>query len=76
VYTLCDGLARQGTETQLFFGAASRTAAIGCGLHDFDGMALTLTATTDDGSLGERGFVTAPLERYLRDRGPRPGKES
>jgi dihydroorotate dehydrogenase electron transfer subunit len=32
-------------------------------------MSLPLIVTTDDGSLGERGFVTGPLERHLREGG-------
>src|SRR5262249_58575446 len=32
---------------------------------DFQSLRLKLTVTTDDGSLGERGFVTTPLERLL-----------
>jgi dihydroorotate dehydrogenase electron transfer subunit len=53
-------------ETEIFFGAASRQAAIGCGLRDFEVLGLPLTVATDDGSLGEAGFVTGPLERHLR----------
>jgi dihydroorotate dehydrogenase electron transfer subunit len=41
--------------------------ALGCGLEDFRALRLPLTITTDDGSLGERGFITVPLERYLRE---------
>ncbi|HST20362.1 MAG TPA: dihydroorotate dehydrogenase electron transfer subunit, partial [Blastocatellia bacterium] len=37
--------------------------------EDFRALNLPLTVTTDDGSLGERGFVTAPLERFLREGG-------
>ena len=66
---LCRELIEAGVETQLFFGAATERAAAGCGLEDFRALNLPLTVTTDDGSLGERGFVTAPLERYLREGG-------
>jgi dihydroorotate dehydrogenase electron transfer subunit len=65
VLTLCEELANSGVDSQLFFGAASARAATGCGLEDFRDLALPITLTTDDGSLGERGFVTEPLERYL-----------
>lgn len=66
VLTLCKQLADSHVETRLFFGAANETAATGCGLGDFRALGLPLELTTDDGSLGERGFVTAPLERRLR----------
>jgi dihydroorotate dehydrogenase electron transfer subunit len=69
VFMLCQQLAACGVEVQLFFGAASERAAGGCGLEDFRALGLPLALTTDDGSLGERGFVTAPLERYLREGG-------
>ena len=66
VLTLCEELAAAQVDSQLFFGAASDRAAAGCGLEDFRNLRLPITLTTDDGSLGERGFVTQPLERYLR----------
>lgn len=66
VLTLCEALAASGVDSHLFFGAASQRVATGCGLEDFRAINIPLTLTTDDGSLGERGFVTEPLERYLR----------
>jgi dihydroorotate dehydrogenase electron transfer subunit len=63
---LCDELKRSKIETKVLFGAATEQAAIGCGLEDFREIDLPLILSTDDGSLGERGFVTAPLERELR----------
>ncbi|HLG15223.1 MAG TPA: dihydroorotate dehydrogenase electron transfer subunit [Blastocatellia bacterium] len=66
VLMLCERLKRQGVDTRVFFGAANSDVALGCGLEDFKELALPLTVTTDDGSLGERGFVTAPLERHLQ----------
>ena len=71
VLMLCEELSQTGTETHLFFGAATERVAQGCGLKDFTELAIPLTLTTDDGSLGESGFVTAPLERYLREGGGR-----
>jgi dihydroorotate dehydrogenase electron transfer subunit len=65
VLMLCEGLRAAQVETQIFFGAASQRVAMGCGLEDFRALELPLTLTTDDGSLGEQGFVTAPLERHL-----------
>jgi dihydroorotate dehydrogenase electron transfer subunit len=69
VLMLCEALAASNIDLQLFFGTASKRAAAGCGLEDFRNLALPLTLTTDDGGLGERGFVTAPLERYLQANG-------
>jgi dihydroorotate dehydrogenase electron transfer subunit len=69
VMMLCEELARTRRDAQVFFGAASERVATGCGLDDFRALGLTLAVATDDGSLGERGFVTLPLERYLREGG-------
>jgi dihydroorotate dehydrogenase electron transfer subunit len=65
VLMLCRDLASASVRTAVLFGAASHKAAIGCGLADFKNLRLPLTVTTDDGSLGEKGFVTGPLERLL-----------
>lgn len=64
---LCEHLASAEIDTRVVFGAASAAAAIGCGLEDFAALDLPLTVTTDDGSLGERGFVTEPLKRLLHE---------
>ncbi|HKP11054.1 MAG TPA: dihydroorotate dehydrogenase electron transfer subunit [Blastocatellia bacterium] len=69
VLMLCESLRAARVDAQVFFGAASGRVAVGCGLEDFRALDLPLTLTTDDGSLGEKGFVTAPLERHLRDGG-------
>jgi dihydroorotate dehydrogenase electron transfer subunit len=69
VLMLCDELSRRGIDTQVFVGAASLTVALGCGLEDFRALPLPLTITTDDGSLGQRGLVTAPLEAHLENSG-------
>ena len=66
VLTLCEELKRERVDTTVFFGAASERAAVGCGLDDFRALGVPLTVTTDDGSLGEKGFVTGPLEHRLR----------
>lgn len=67
--TLCEELLRAKVETMLFFGAATEVAARGCGLEDFRALGLPhVVVTTDDGSLGYKEFVTAPLERELRER--------
>jgi dihydroorotate dehydrogenase electron transfer subunit len=67
VLMLCEELKQRRVETRIFFGAASESAAIGCGLADFQALGLPVSVTTDNGSLGERGFVTGPLERYLHE---------
>ena len=70
VLLLAEQLKQQQIETQIFFGAGNQWAALGCGLEDFEALEMPLIVTTDNGSLGEQGFVTAPLERYLRDEQP------
>jgi len=69
VLMLCEELVRARRDAQVFFGAASELAAKGCGLEDFRALQIPLTITTVDGSLGEHGFVTVPLERFLREGG-------
>ncbi len=66
---LCEEMIESRLDAQIFFGAANERAAAGCGLEDFRALNLPLTITTDDGSLGQRGFVTAPLERFLGEGG-------
>jgi len=66
VLALCEELKRARIDTEIFFGAASRGAADGCGLEDFRALELPLTLTTIDGSLGQKGLVTTPLEDRLR----------
>ncbi len=63
---LCQQLKGDGREAKIFFGAASELSARGCGLSDFQELALPLFITTDDGSLGEKGFVTASFETELQ----------
>jgi dihydroorotate dehydrogenase electron transfer subunit len=61
--TLAGALQRQGTPASLFYGA--RTAA---DLHCadlFEPLGARLVAATEDGSRGDRGFITLPLERAL-----------
>jgi dihydroorotate dehydrogenase electron transfer subunit len=65
---LCEDLKRLRVDAKLLFGAATELAAIGSGLDDFRALDLECVVTTDDGSLGHKEFVTAPLERELRER--------
>ncbi|HEV8316812.1 MAG TPA: dihydroorotate dehydrogenase electron transfer subunit [Vicinamibacterales bacterium] len=61
--TLTEALRARGTATTLFYGA--RTAAE---LFHLDWFAqhVRLVLSTEDGSLGDRGRVTVPLDRELR----------
>src|SRR5262245_16098369 len=70
VLLLAEQLKEKQMQTQIFFGAGTQQAALGCGLEDFEALEMPLIVSTDDGSLGEQGFVTAPLERYLREERP------
>jgi dihydroorotate dehydrogenase electron transfer subunit len=61
--TLADALAARGTPMRLFYGART-----GADLHCVDVFERTgarLVLATEDGSRGEHGRVTAPLERAL-----------
>lgn len=69
VFMLCEHFAHESHNLRVFFGAASESAAIGCGLEDFRALRVPLTLSTDDGTLGERGLVTVPLERHLSEGG-------
>jgi dihydroorotate dehydrogenase electron transfer subunit len=62
-------LRRRGAAGRVFYGG--RTAADLQLRERFEPLGLALVAATEDGSLGERGRVTVPLEAYL-DRRPGP----
>lgn len=66
VFMLAEELLRRGIATRLFIGGASRGDL--CGLDDFRELlgADHIQAATVDGSEGERGFVTTPLEKHLK----------
>ncbi|MFN0087728.1 MAG: dihydroorotate dehydrogenase electron transfer subunit [Blastocatellia bacterium] len=72
LYMLAEELVRRGIPTKLFIGGASRGDL--CGIEDFTGLLSieNVLSATVDGSHGERGFVTVPLEAYLRTRGAQP----
>jgi len=61
--TLADALGARGTPTTLFYGARRAEDLYGSELFERAGVRLVLA--TEDGSRGERGIVTAPLEREL-----------
>ena len=65
--TLADDLSRRGTPARLFYGARS-AADLHC-LDLFDSRSCKLHPATEDGSTGDPGMVTVPLERELQQRG-------
>jgi dihydroorotate dehydrogenase electron transfer subunit len=64
--TLAEALVARSIHTTLFYGA--QTGAELFYRDFFRERGLSLVLTTEDGSIGERGRVTAPLERYLAER--------
>lgn len=66
VFMLAEELIRAGVTTRLLIGGASRGDL--CGLDDFVELlsADNIIGATVDGSYGEKGFVTAPLEAGLK----------
>jgi dihydroorotate dehydrogenase electron transfer subunit len=61
--TLTEALADRGTAMTLFYGARSAADLYYASL--FERLGARLVLTTEDGTAGERGRVTAPLERAL-----------
>ena len=64
--TLATALRWQRTSTTLFYGGRSADDLVR--LDCFDGLGVRLVLTTEDGTRGEPGRVTAPLERELASR--------
>ena len=64
--TLAETLRANGIQTTLYYGA--RRAAELFFLDWFERLGVTLQLTTEDGSRGERGRITLPLERALKAR--------
>jgi dihydroorotate dehydrogenase electron transfer subunit len=62
--TLAETLRDRGTRTTLFYGA--RSGAELFYLDWFRSLGVRLVLTTEDGTAGERGRVTVPLERELQ----------
>jgi dihydroorotate dehydrogenase electron transfer subunit len=61
--TLAEALTARGVRCTLFYGARSGAELFYLSL--FKRLGVELVVTTEDGSQGERGRVTAPLERRL-----------
>jgi dihydroorotate dehydrogenase electron transfer subunit len=66
--TLAEALRARGTQTTLFYGAR-RAADLYC-TDVFERLGARLVLATEDGSRGERGLVSVPLERALASRPP------
>jgi dihydroorotate dehydrogenase electron transfer subunit len=71
LFMLAEQLVGRGADCRVLFGG--RTAGGLPGLDDFEALGCPVTVTTDDGTAGERGFVTAPLERELAGEAPERG---
>jgi dihydroorotate dehydrogenase electron transfer subunit len=68
--TLAEALRVRGVACTLFYGARSAHELF-C-LEIFRALGVNLVLTTEDGSLGERGRIVAPLDRALTSRAPAP----
>ncbi len=66
--SLAQALRARGVTSTLFYGA--RRAAELFYLDFFQSLGVELVLTTEDGSLGERGRIVAPLDRRLAAQGP------
>ncbi len=66
--TLAEALRARGVQTTLFYGA--RTGGELFHLDFFRELDVELALTTEDGSVGERGRVIAPIERRLASLSP------
>lgn len=72
VFMLAEELLKREIPTRLFLGGASHGDL--CGLDDFTALLSkeNIACATVDGSYGEQGFVTAPLERHLKASAGKP----
>lgn len=62
--TVLEDLNRRGTKAVLFYGARSKADLFY--LDWFESRGARLALSTEDGSLGDRGRITVPLERELK----------
>jgi dihydroorotate dehydrogenase electron transfer subunit len=63
--TLAEALLARGTQTTLFYGAR-RAADLHCA-DRFERMGVRLVFSTEDGTRGTRGLITAPLDAALQE---------
>ncbi len=66
--TLAEALVARQTTTTLFYGAR-RAEELYC-VDLFERLGIRIVLSTEDGTRGVHGMVTAPLESALRDRSP------
>lgn len=66
--TLAEALKARGTPTTLFYGA--RRSEDLYYVERFERLGVRTIVTTEDGSRGEQGLITAPIERALQDLAP------
>lgn len=64
VLILAEALIAKGIDTTIFLGGRSDQDLIGT--NDFNALGMPCFIATDNGSAGEKGFVTQPLERFLQ----------
>ncbi len=70
LFPLVKALAKAGNDLTTIIGGRAKTFVI---LRDeLDQLSSELFITTEDGSLGEKGFVTGPLSEILEDNDRRP----
>lgn len=67
--TLAEALKARGTATTLFYGA--RRSEDLYYVERFERLGVRTILTTEDGSRGEQGLITAPIERALQGLAPR-----
>src|SRR5207247_2487352 len=60
-------LARAGVRQSLFFGGRTQQDLVG--LDDFQPLVDRVVLATEDGSRGEHGYVTQPVEKYVESQG-------
>jgi dihydroorotate dehydrogenase electron transfer subunit len=63
LFKLAEDLCRQGKQVRLLMGGRTRDDILG--ITEFERLGVETYVSTDDGSLGEEGLVTAVLERKL-----------
>lgn len=63
LFMLASELVSKDADVHVYFGGRTRFDLPA--LDEFEELGCPVTVTTDDGSAGERGFVTVPLERDL-----------
>ena len=61
--TLAESLLARGTRPTLFYGARRAADLHGAGI--FEQLGVRMVVSTEDGSRGTRGFITAPLDSEL-----------